>query len=36
MTALKKGMIIVVDFDQKKGSVTGQFRSCVVVSNTIY
>ena len=36
MTALKRGMVIDVNFDPVKGSETGKIRPCVIVTNDVY
>lgn len=36
MNTLKRGLVIDVDLDPKKGSETGKVRPCVIVTNNIY
>jgi mRNA interferase MazF len=36
MTNLKRGMVIDVNLDPTKGSETGKFRPCVIVTNDVY
>jgi len=36
MTVLKRGMVVDVDLDPRRGSETGQVRPCVIVTNDVY